>query len=764
MISTAFLRGASACALVAALAPSIARAQQSLPMINIGAASRPAVSQPAVSRPTAARPAVSQDVAPAPGPALTPPSDRGGPADPTAYSKPISSAATKTNTPIMQTPAVVVVVPHQVLADQSARTIEDAVLNVSSVNTLSVGGLQTGFLIRGFENYKYYLDGVRVDNKTTPIPEELADIEQIDVMKGPASILYGRIEPGGLIALTTKKPLATPYHSIEQRIGSYGFYRTQFDSTGPLSDDKSLLYRLNVAYENAGSFRELDSSHRVFVSPRLRWSPTQDTDFEVYLRYLNGVAPLDFGTPNLLNADGRPIGVAPAPRSRNYGEAGSQLANYNVRAGLSWTHRFGADWSLTHRFDANFIHSLGDILVPFDAQLPCNGGCPVQRLINHPDNNIQSYVNTVELKGHFDTFGVGHDLLGGWEVYKDHTSVARSFNFQVQSVDLYFPLHTGMPSYLLTTPDFAYQQNYGQSWTSFYLQDQISLPYNVHVLAGFRHDIARTYAEQANLVPDFSVNVTGGTDRPLKPRVGLLWQPIPQLSLFGDYVEGFGVSNLINGGGSPSTTPLAPQQSRQWEGGVKVSLNDGRFIGTLAWFDIVKTNIPTPSADPFLAALGVQDVTGAVRNQGLDLDFSGQITPEFKVIGGASYINSKITADNSNNRQNIDHRFYGVPRYGANLWAVYEPQTDLLRGLALGAGFNARTNFALDTANSFLLPGYLTVNAMARYSFEYMKTKMSLQLNVNNLLDKTYYQSFGGGGSVFPGTPRTVMGSLKVEF
>ncbi len=209
----------------------------------------------------------------------------GGPHDPAAYSKPNAVTATKTDTPIMQTPVSVQVVPQQVLQDQQVVLIEQALQNVSGVYTIGNSGLQNVFTIRGFLANEYYLDGVRVNTVSGTPQRDLADIQQIEVLKGPASILYGRLEPGGLINLVTKQPQRTPSYDVQQQIGSFGFYRTTMDVTGPVTPDGALLYRFDGAYENAGSFIDLVHNDRVFVAPRLHWAPTQETQANFYLEY-----------------------------------------------------------------------------------------------------------------------------------------------------------------------------------------------------------------------------------------------------------------------------------------------------------------------------------------------------------------------------------------------------------------------------------------------------------------------------------------------
>ncbi|MBM3553867.1 MAG: TonB-dependent receptor [Alphaproteobacteria bacterium] len=290
----------------------------------------------------------------------------------------------------------------------------------------------------------------------------------------------------------------------------------------------------------------------------------------------------------------------------------------------------------------------------------------------------------------------------------------------------------------------------------------ITLPLNFHLLAGFRYDSARNTTSLMGVYPSYSSTYNSTGADAVKPRVGLLWQPIPQLSVYGNYVEGFGFSNGI----SVNQTPLPPESARQYEGGVKVALLDDRLTATFAYFDIIKKNIRSPAPASGSGALSLSEVTGAVRNRGIEVDVQGQVFPELKIIGSYASIDSRIISDIAGGGVK-GNRWWGVPRNSGSLWAVYEPQFEQLKGLAVGAGFVARGSVEVDRANSFTLPGYATVDMMARYSFEYLQNKVSLQLNVGNLLDKTYYftsGTVGAFGGFIPGAPRNFKGSIKVDF
>lgn len=591
----------------------------------------------------------------------------GGPNDPAAYSKPDAVTGTKTDTPIMQTPVSVQVVPQQVIQDQQVVLIEEALQNVSGVYTIGNGGLQNTFTIRGFQAREYYVDGVRVNTFLGTPQRDLADIQRIEVLKGPASILYGRIEPGGLINLVTKQPQATPHYELQQQFGSFGFYRTTMDLTGPVTADGNLLYRFDGAYENAGSFRDLAHNDRVFIAPRLHWAPTQDTQANLYLQYFDSNDPLVPGIPTLNSF------VAPVPISRNFGELAT-LATEDLRVGFNWTHSFNPNWSLTQRFDADFRNQSSktpSVFISAADPLNCTlNSCPIQRsLLLNPYQKEQDYYTSLELTGHFDTFGLAHTLLLGADYYLNNSALEGLFKFvDVPPIDLFHPVHSGNLAFLLNNPDFADFGKLGQDWYGAYLQDQVTLPYNIHLLAGFRYDNAGQNATDITPIggPP-TVSHSESREDALKPRFGLLWQPIPQLSLYGNYVEGFGLSNGLGAGG----TLLPPSEARQWEAGMKTDLLDNRLSATVAWFDIIKTNVT--SVDPTNPNFEI--ATGAVRNTGVEFDIQGQLTPELKIIGSFANINSRIVKDagvdvNGNPTiGNTGNRFFGVPALGGSLWA-----------------------------------------------------------------------------------------------
>lgn len=732
-----FMRGASAVALLALVTSNRAEAQEALPIIDISASGS--------------------------GTGAAQPAERGGGKDPAAYHVSSSSSATKTDTLIMDTPINVQVVPRQVLNDQQAIVIDEATRNVSNVFPSPYVGLQGGYIIRGFTDYAYYQDGVRVNPWAALPPRDTVDVQQVEIVKGPSSILYGRMQPGGLVEVSTKAPQAEPHSEIQQIFGSYNSYRTMLSTTGAATKDKSVLYRFDAAYQSQDAFIDGIHDRHVYLAPKLLFQPTQDTSALFYLQFYGGRDGINPGAPAVYDPS-LPKSWYALPkggRSYNYGSPDAALeTKSDIRVGYRLTHSFDENWKIVHRLDLNFRDFQEGWIDAYNPDpTSCTfASCAVARDAIRFFVKEQTFFTSLDVTGRFDTFGARHALLVGADGYRSNDYSPYNINFSlVPSSDLF---HPGAPTNLVqfsAAPDAIARYTESQAWYGVYLQDQIELPYNFQILAGFRYDSARVTSGSHRFYPNDRDNLSVSAADAIKPRVGLLWRPIPQLSLYGSYIEGFGVSNGVNA----SLQALTPEQSRQWEAGVKASLFDDRLTATASWFDLVKTNVRSPLPAGGGSGLGISETTGAVRNTGVELDIQGQVFPELKIIGSYANVDSRVIADTADAK--VGNHWYGVPRNSGSLWAVYEPQFEPIRGFAIGAGFFARGAVWVDRNNTFMLPGYTTVDLMSRYSFEYDKKKVTLQLNVSNLTDQTYYVT-SGWASLLPGAPRTFRGSLKVEF
>ncbi|MGH8549967.1 MAG: TonB-dependent siderophore receptor, partial [Methylococcales bacterium] len=496
--------------------------------------------------------------------------------DPEAYNVTHSSLANKTDTPVMETPFSIQTVPQQVIKDQQVVRIERALQNVSGVFQNNSTFLESAdeFNIRGFRSGGVlFRDGMRFDT-TAQGKRDPANLERIEVLKGPASFLFGRIEPGGLINLSTKQPLDTPYYSFAQQFGSFDFYRTTLDATGPITADNRFGYRANLAYENAGSFREFVNHERTFVAPKFQWNLAPSTKITISLDHLQ-----QWGHPDsvgLVALGNRP---APIPRGRNLGESWSTFKFASDIVVETLTHEFNEQWKVQQVFNYNSSDSTNNVVFGDISGFPPdpiqNGLLP--RFPGGIDNNQNfGYYNALNLIGKFDTWELKHNVLIGGDFFynKSTESIQGVLNDgftpcqSIAPIDIFNPVHTG-----LAPPDFFDSSlgcdkqvfNNRTSWYGLYLQDQVELPFNIFLLGGFRYDNAQfnTSSLLANTPADLH-------QTKLTPRGGVLWRPVQWLSFYGSYAQSLGSTNV--GSITTSGQPIAPETAEQWEGGIKTEL------------------------------------------------------------------------------------------------------------------------------------------------------------------------------------------------
>ncbi|MBK7364237.1 MAG: TonB-dependent receptor [Nitrosomonas sp.] len=344
-----------------------------------------------------------------------------------SYTRSNATSANKTSTPVMQTPISVQTVPRAVLRDQQAVQIEDAVKNVSGVFPgFTFGGLAEEFMLRGFNTgFVSYRDGFLFPAARL----SLANVERVEVVKGAAANLYGRIEPGGMINLITKRPQAQSYYSLNQQFGSYGQYQTLADATGALNKDGTLLYRINFEYLNKGSFRDFGFHERAFVAPSLTWKITPKTQFDLDFMYSNEKFMEDYGVVAVGN---RPADV---PRSRFLGEPTdrSTLKLYNTVATL--THALNENWQVRARFN----HLRRDTADPQTTGFSLNEVTgDMQRGYYNGASTGDTFLGTVDVTGRFHTAGIEHNVLAGWDYYNSSSNV-KSISLDATPINIFRP-------------------------------------------------------------------------------------------------------------------------------------------------------------------------------------------------------------------------------------------------------------------------------------------------------------------------------------
>jgi iron complex outermembrane receptor protein len=661
------------------------------------------------------------------------------------YRVPNATSATRTDTPIRDIPQSIQVIPEQVIEEQQVIQLEEALRNVSGVTFGGdVGGRGDQFSIRGFENAPVLRDGFRRYGSFESFPE-VANLERIEVLKGPASILYGEIQPGGLINLVSKKPLAEPFYEAELQGGNLGFVRPRFDISGPLTSDGSLLYRLNALYQRSDSFRGFDQEERrFFISPVFTWKISDRTDVTVSLEYTDDKRPADFGLPAFGDR------VVDVPRDRIANNPDDRLTNKYLNVGYDFQHRFSENWTLRNAFrysSYEYNYNVVALTLGFDEKTRTVGNFWASQ-----EGRDKNYALQTNLVGKFATAGIEHTLLFGVDLSHNNERIFSIGDFVTPiPVNIFNPVYGQFSKPKEDTlPDFG-GDDIKTNRLGIYVQDQLSLFDNLKLLLGLRYDTVEQ--ETVNLPGLFtkSGEQTRNYDA-FTPRLGIVYQPVEELSLYASYSRSFNPNSATTVGGDP----LEPEKGEGYEVGVKAELLERRLSATLAYFDITKQNVAVtnPSFPLFSIATGEQ------RSQGVELDVTGQIRPGWNIIAAYAYIDAEVTADT--NSEIVGNRLFNVPKHSASLWTTYEIQRGNWQGLGFGVGFNYVGEREGDLDNSFEVDSYFLTNA----AIFYRRNNWRFSLNVKNLFNANYIKAAENNRSSgnYPGEPFTVIGSFSVEF
>jgi iron complex outermembrane recepter protein len=650
-----------------------------------------------------------------------------------------ATTATKTDTPILQTPASVQVIPRAVLEDKQSMSLPDAINgHVSGVLGRTGGGfLYDNFIIRGFSGSGFG-DAYRNGLYNRQDIYDLSNIEQIEVLKGPAAVLYGRIEPGGLVNYVTKKALNQPYYALQQQVGSDHQFRTSVDATGPLDKGRTLLYRLNASYTDNDSFRDFVGNERFFVAPTLTWRPNQRFEVNVELEHKRDRFQADYGIPAVGN---RPAAI---PLTRNLSDGPKRQSIQNTLVAFDWTYRFNDDWQIKHRYHQQDW--------TFDAQQVLAGNVQADnrtqnRNLLFSTQDVKTQATNLDLTGKFNLFGARHSLLMGVDAFYA-TTEARQLFTAAPTIDIFNPVYGLINWGALAKNNNFYRK---ERWSGFYLQDQITVFEKLHILIGGRYDSVQTgaIASPVSMEAARAARIERSDDQ-ISPRFGLLYQVQPWLSTYVSYTESFGGNNGV----SASGTPFEPQRGKQYEVGFKTESADKRFSSTVAVFDLTRSNLLT--AD--LNNPGFQILAGEAKSKGLEVDVAGHATDKLKLLATYAYTDAKYVRDNGTL---LGKRLENSPMHQGSLWGTYQVNGAFKLGLG-GVAVGMRQG---DSLNTYQLPGYGRIDAMASYTQRMGKHRLTLQLNVNNVLDKDYYaNSSGGRPTIIPGAPRGFLGSLKYEY
>ena len=659
----------------------------------------------------------------------------GGPVQ--GYRATRSATATKTDTALRDIPQAVQVVSRQVIEDQQLDRLGDALANVSSVQRGNThGGSSESFVIRGFHATSYAIDGMAL-NPLVSRPEalsDLANVERVEVLKGPASVLYGRGNPGGLINLVTRKPSFTPEASAKVQAGSGDFYRLEANAGGALDSAQTLAGRVTVASQTDRGFRDTfrDSKH-TYVAPTLRWQPTEATRVDAGLEYIDQTSPFDRGAIPINSK----INL---PADRYLHEAWARDKADKFSAWYRAEHDLNDTWTLrqmTRWDDSHKDRYVVDLRGLSDDERTLN------RRATDGEESIQTLDMQFEAIARFATGSVQHTALMGFE-YIDGQRDTSSARASLAPLDIFAPVYGATPG------AFAFQEKvrYDLQSYSLYLQDQIDLNEQWKLLVGARYDDTR----QTSRALDAGLRTTRTDVDPeqLSPRLGVVYQPADWLALYASYSTSFTPQTAKTRSGRV----LDPEEGVQYEIGARFDIIPEQLSATLAAFEIVRENVA--ATDPDDSEYAVQ--TGEQRVRGIELDVSGNPLPGWNLIGNVSVLDAKVTQDTVIAEGN---RLTGVATLSGSLWSSYQLQEGPLRGLGLGAGVIFVGPREGDLDNSYDVAGYARLDASVFYD---INEHVRVSLNGRNLTDRKYIETVATTDGNYYGDPAHVLGTLSVRY
>jgi iron complex outermembrane receptor protein len=659
------------------------------------------------------------------------------------YRVPNASTGTRTDTLIRDIPQTIQVVPEQVIKDQRVTRLRDALLNIGGVvQDGGFGGTSDQIGIRGFfaggtlggsiltDGFKDGRRGIR----------ETATVERIEVLKGPASILYGGVEPGGVINLITKQPLKDPYYNAELSVGSFSTFRPSIDISGPLNSDKTLLYRLNSVYETSDGFRDFNQDvQRFFISPTLKWEIGKATNLTVQFDYLNDERPFDRG----FLAFGE--GILDIPLERILGEPDDVSKIEEIGLSYRLEHNFNDNWKVRNAFRYQSSDTSDYRAEP--VRLNETTGI-LTRNFRSNDDYQENYTLQTDVVGKFATGSINHTLLFGVDLARSTSggTQSRAPGGITPSIDVFNPVYNAAPRPGLDALTNVVRNNQNSSdGLGIFLQNQIAFADNLKLLVGGRFDTVDQNSKDLR-----NGSESGRYDSAFTPRLGIVYQPIEPISLYASYSQSF----QPNFGTRADGSILEAERGTQYEVGVKGEFLDGKLAATLAAYHIKKSNIATTDLanSDFLNSIGEQ------RNQGIELNVAGEISPGWNVIASYSHIDAEITKDNDGLQGNSPAN---VPFNTASLWTTYELQRGNLQGLGLGLGLFYVGDRQGDTGNTYIIPGYLRTDA----AIYYKRDNWRAGINIQNLFNEKHYLGANFGRvAIEPGAPLTVIGSFSVTF
>ena len=694
-----------------------------------------------------------------------------------------SFSATKTATLNKDIPQAISSVSKELIADRQAAVLADAVKNVTSVsqssyyNQFSIRGInqnEEGAIINGMRTRQYYFNQPLTNN-----------LERIEVIKGPASATFSSVDPGGSINLVTKKPLTEDRKEISLSAGSFSTIRGALDFTGPLNADKTLLYRLNVGYEDSKSFRDLQYRKGYLIAPSFSYIPNDRTSLNVEVVMNNSNSRLDRGQA-IFGAIAGKTDLKSTPISFNMGASNDRFNSQDLMLMTNFSHSLTQDivfnvaymkqnWNedlLEHRTTNAFGVDENNQPIPTLAAMRA-----VQRQQKWRTDNLSTYfsintttfslshklvigydrINTQKLRGGGENSAQGYRLKDGsiaarYDPAKKDLYLFKAINGinapvpNVEHFNLSNPSYTikNLSDYVFTKTEIPAAYNLVNA---VYLQDQIKYD-RLTLTLGLRQEWYEDYSNY-KLATEKKIY-----QHKLLPRAGITYAINTNINLYATYLQGYqpqGNTSTLVIVPPPAGTNFKPLESDLKEIGAKSEWLNKSLMVNISVFEINQKNLLMNANDPLDVNRLIE--RGAQRSRGIEFEASGFIRSNWQFNAGYSYVDAIIKDDF--NPDIIGQRVQNTPKHSASLWTRYNFETLKLKGIGFGAGLQYSGTKLPLYIRDFVLPAYTLLDAALYYSPA--GSKVQLAVNMNNILNKTYWVGAQNYLRLFPGTPRNVM-------
>lgn len=673
-----------------------------------------------------------------------------------SYVRVQNKTATLTSTSFFDVPVSVHTISDAVMQDQAASRPEDIYRNVAGVvengNTLNASSVFRP-TIRGFESDRLLRNGMTTSIQSSA---DLFNVEQVDVLKGPSSILFGQLEPGGVLNFITKKPQADRHFSVEQRVGSWELSRTTIDAGGALlPESDQLMGRLNLIYHNSDSFRDHIEWERIGFAPSLTFNLTDRTSLRWDFLYLQEKTPYDSGVA--FDSNGNPI----VPIETFFGDpdlAGrdsEDLFNHLlVEHQIMDVYESGdtelvTDWNIRGSFNYHHLRT--------DHEEVRNRGVRAENMLR---GRYQSTLQTLdEYQVIVDSYAtvhgpnMEHEILMGWD-YREEDDHRDLFRSNLANISIAAGSQFDVADNIRNSAKDNRQAYISRlRWNGIYFQDHMSLgpEGRLKALVGARYDQVRQEAAQ----PTTDMVVTH--DRAWTIRAGLLYQLFDSVAPYYSYSESFvPVAGLI---ADSAGDPFSPEEGDQHELGIKFKFLEEKLTSTVSYYWISKEGVPEFDLNTFAYA-----GQGAQESEGFEIDVLANPYEGLNILFNYAYTDTKRT--NSTTASNIG-RPLGVPLHSSSLWVTYEVPESVskeLEGLGFGAGYTDTDSRYTEFSYDAVLPEWTRFDAAIWYDKEFDKVgNVRAQLNFNNIGDEEYYTSASDPSIVHPGEPFEVIASLRFD-